>query len=73
MSPAFTNDPLNGPSDIVAAAKLLICRRDALELYEKDLMESFAKFHYIVGADVLDELTLVLTPQPRVADVGWDD
>lgn len=59
--------------DIVAAAKLLICRRDALELYEKDLMESFAKFHYIVGADVLDELTLVLTPQPRVADVGWDD
>lgn len=58
--------------DIVAAAKLLICRRDAMELYEKDLMESFAKFHFIVGGDIMDELTLVLTPAPRLADVGWD-
>jgi hypothetical protein len=59
--------------DIVAAAKLLICRRDALELYENDLMQSFKKFHFEMGGDVLDELTVVLTPKPRLAEVGWDE
>ena len=59
--------------DIVAAAKLLICRKDALALYEDDLMKAFSKFHFEMGSDVLDELTLVLTPQPRLAEVGWDD
>lgn len=56
--------------DIVAAAKFLICSADAVALYEKDLMESFAPFHFIVGADVMDRLTLVLTPRPRNVDVG---
>ena len=59
--------------DIVAAAKFLICRKDAVELYEKDLMETFARFHFVVGADVNGHFTLVLTPQPRLAEVGWDD
>ncbi len=58
--------------DIVAAAKFLICRKDAVPLYEQDLMTAFAPFHFIVGADVLGHFTLVLTPQPRLADVGWD-
>ena len=58
--------------DITAAAKFLICRSDAVALYEQDLMTSFARFHYIVGGDVMDRLTLVLTPEPRMADVGWD-
>jgi hypothetical protein len=39
-------------------------------LYERDLMESFAPFHFIVGADVNGHFTLVLTPQPRDIDVG---
>jgi hypothetical protein len=58
--------------DIVAAAKFLICRRDAVALYEQDLMTSFSAFHFIVGADVLGHFTLVLTPCPRDVDVGWD-
>jgi predicted O-methyltransferase YrrM len=58
--------------DIVAAAKFLICRNDAVALYEQDLMTSFKPFHFIVGADVLGHFTLVLTPQPRDVDVGWD-
>jgi predicted O-methyltransferase YrrM len=59
--------------DIVAAAKFLICRKDAVVLYEQDLMDHFARFHFIVGADVMGHFTLVLTPQPRDVDVGWDD
>jgi hypothetical protein len=59
--------------DIVAAAKFLICRKEAVALYEKDLMQTFARFHFITGADMLGHFTLVLTPQPRDVDVGWDD
>ena len=59
--------------DIVAAAKFLICRRDAVHLYEQDLMETFARFHFVVGADINGHFVLVLTPQPRLADIGWDD
>ena len=58
--------------DIVAAAKFLICRKDAVALYEKDLMETFARFHFVVGADINGHFVLVLTPQPRLAEVGWD-
>ena len=58
--------------DVIAAAKFLICRREAVALYEQDLMESFARFHFIVGADVMGHFTLVLTPEPRDVDVGWD-
>jgi hypothetical protein len=58
--------------DIVAAAKFLLCRQEAVALYEQDLMTTFARFHYIVGADVAGHFTLVLTPEPRLADVGWE-
>jgi hypothetical protein len=55
--------------DISAAAKFLLCRADAVARYEQDLMASFKRFHYIVGADVMGRLTLVLTPEPRLADI----
>ena len=58
--------------DIVAAAKFLICRKDAVALYEQELMETFKRFHFIVGADINGHFVLVLTPQPRLAEVGWD-
>ncbi len=56
--------------DISAAAKFLLCRAEAAERYEKDLMTSFARFHYIVGGEVMGRLTLVLTPEPKFADIG---
>jgi hypothetical protein len=56
--------------DIVAAAKFLLCRADAVALYEQDLMRTFAPFHYVLGADMVTHFSLVLTPRPRIADVG---
>jgi predicted O-methyltransferase YrrM len=56
--------------DIVAAAKFLLCRADAIALYEPDLMETFARFHFILGADMVSHLALVLTPHPRLAEIG---
>lgn len=56
--------------DIVAAAKFLLCRHEAVPLYEDDLMSNFAPFHFILGADMVNHFTLVLTPHPRIADVG---
>jgi hypothetical protein len=58
--------------DIVAAAKFLICRRDAVPLYEQDLMTAFARFHFTPGAHILGHFTLVLSPQLRDVDVGWN-
>jgi len=52
--------------DIVAAAKFLICRADAIELYEGDLMRSFAVAHYTLGGEALGHLCVVLTPKPRI-------
>jgi Methyltransferase domain len=40
--------------DIVAAPKFLICRRESVALYEQDLMQTFARYHYVLGADMLD-------------------
>ena len=57
------------PEDIVGAAKFLLCRADAVALYERDLMTSFAAFHFILGADMVTHLALVLTPRPRLAEV----
>ena len=56
--------------DISAAAKFLLCRSEVAGDYETDLMSSFASFHYIPGGDVMERLTLVLTPEPRMADIG---
>jgi hypothetical protein len=55
--------------DIVAASKFLICQAAAVALYEKDLMTTFARFHFVLGADMVDYSTLVLTPTPRIADI----
>jgi len=56
--------------DIVAATKFLICRRDALELYEQDLLSAFSRFHYVFNADMETYVALVLTPRPRLAKLG---
>ncbi len=53
--------------DIVAAAKFLICRAEAVALYEGDLMTAFRDVQYLMGGDALDHHCVVLTPNPRVA------
>ena len=52
--------------DIVASAKFLLCRVEAVGLYEQDLMTRFAAFHYIMGGDAMGHLCVVLTPKPRI-------
>ncbi len=56
--------------DIIAAPKFLICRGDALALYEQDLLSSFARFHFTLNADMETYAALVLTPQPRLPEFG---
>jgi predicted O-methyltransferase YrrM len=56
--------------DIVAAAKFLICRGDAIALYEKDLLSAFSRFHFVLNADMETYFALVLTPRPRLAEVS---
>jgi len=56
--------------DIVAAPKFLICRREALALYEQDLLGAFSRFHFTLNADMETYFALVLTPRPRLAEVG---
>lgn len=55
--------------DIVGAAKFLLCRADAVSLYEDALMKRYAKRHYVLGGDALGHHCVVLTPQPRLAVV----
>ena len=55
--------------NISAAAKFVLCRADAYELYEADLMQAFARFHFTAAANVLGHVVLVLTPQPVMAEV----
>jgi predicted O-methyltransferase YrrM len=55
--------------DIVAAPKFLICSRNALALYEPDLLTAFSRFHFILNADMENYFALVLTPWPRLAEV----
>jgi predicted O-methyltransferase YrrM len=56
--------------DIVAAPKFLICRGDAFALYERDLLNAFSPFHFVLNADMETYFALVLTPRPRLAEVG---
>jgi hypothetical protein len=56
--------------DIVAAPKFLICNRDAAALYEQDLVSAFSRFHFTLNADMETYFALVLTPTPRLAEVG---
>jgi hypothetical protein len=51
--------------DIVGAPKFLICRADAVRLYETDLMESFKAQHLWIGGDAMGHLCVVLTPEPH--------
>ena len=55
--------------DIVAAAKFMICHKDAVALYEQDLMDSFKAQHFVLGSEWERYFCVVLTPQPRLAEV----
>jgi hypothetical protein len=55
--------------DIVAAAKFLICHQDVVPLFENDLMETFRPYQYVLGAEFERYFCVVLTPQPRLAEV----
>lgn len=55
--------------DIVGAAKFLLCRADAIPLYEDALMKRYPKRHYVLGGDALGHHCVVLTPQPKLAVV----
>jgi predicted O-methyltransferase YrrM len=55
--------------DIVAAAKFLLCRADAVPLYETALMAQFPRHHFVLGGDALGHHCVVLTPKPRLARV----
>jgi hypothetical protein len=54
---------------ITAAAKFLLCRADRIAQYETDLMTSFVKFHYVLGAQIAGRIALVLTPDPRLPKI----
>jgi hypothetical protein len=56
--------------DIVAAPKFLVCRGEARMGYEQDLLQAFSRFHFILNADMETYFALVLTPHPRLAEVG---
>ena len=55
--------------DIVGAPKFLICRADAVSLYETDLMTTFAAQHLTIGGDANGHLAVILTPNPRLAEM----
>lgn len=55
--------------DIVGAAKFLLCRAEAVSLYDADLMQTFKAQHLTIGGDAIDHLCVVLTPEPRLVDV----
>jgi hypothetical protein len=56
--------------DIVAAPKFLICSDDARARYEQDLLGAFSRFHFVLNADMETYFAIVLTPRPRLAEVG---
>ena len=55
--------------NIVRAPKFLICRAEAIKLYETDLMETFKAQHLVIGGDAMGHVCIVLTPDPGVSDV----
>jgi predicted O-methyltransferase YrrM len=56
--------------DIVAAAKFVLCRAEDVALYENELMRRFAAQHYTLGSEWERYFCVVLTKEPRIADVG---
>jgi len=55
--------------DVVAAAKIVLCRNDAVALYEEALMERFRPQLYVMGSEWERFWSVVLTPRPRLARV----
>ena len=55
--------------DIVAAAKFLLCHKDTVPLFEQDLMTTFKAQHFVLGSEWERYFCVVLTPQPRLAEV----
>jgi len=56
--------------DIVGAAKYLLCRGPAVEGYAAWLRAAFAAQVWPLGADFGAYRALVLTPEPKLADIG---
>ncbi len=54
---------------ITAAAKFLLCRAELVDTYQRDLMATFPQFHYLLGAEIMGQLALVLTPDPSLPAV----
>jgi predicted O-methyltransferase YrrM len=54
---------------ITAAAKFLLCRAELVDTYQRNLMAAFPQFHYVLGADLMGHLALVLTPDPTLPAV----
>jgi Methyltransferase domain len=57
---------------IVRAPKFVICRAEAVKLYETDLMQSFKAQHLTIGGDAMGHVCVVLTQSPGLADVHSD-
>jgi hypothetical protein len=55
--------------DIIRAPKFLLCRAEAIKLYETDLMESFKAQHLTIGGDAMGLVCVVLTPDPALSNV----
>lgn len=55
--------------DIVAAAKFMLCHKDVVPLFEQDLMDTFKTQHFVLGSEWERYFCVVLTPQPRLAEV----
>jgi hypothetical protein len=56
--------------DIFGASKFLLCKADAVCLYDTDLMQSFKAQHLTIGGDAMGYLCVVLSPDPRVTAAG---
>ena len=56
--------------NILRAPKFLICRAEAVKLYETDLMESFKAQHLTIGGDAMGHVCVVLSPDPGLAEIG---
>jgi Methyltransferase domain len=54
--------------DIYGAPKFLLCRADAVSLYEGDLMSAFKAQHLTIGGDAMGHLCVVLTPDPKLGE-----
>lgn len=55
--------------DIIGAPKYLLCRADAVALYEADLMATFKAQHLTIGGDAMGHLCVVLTPDKRLREL----